>query len=270
MSAEAVVGVHATPCPVLPEVAGGSLPARDFGAAVAYPLIDELCEQMAPVCASAVDPLEVAAALEFEGLGDEAVRIRYGLPDVFALAQEMFQRVPREPAEPEPTRRIERTPAQAALRSLLYGLPAVCFPAAGGLLSGHSALTVLVVSVLASWSMSQGLSYLGYLRLGWAGPGQAYQWLRAGLLVGVSAMALTMAVTALLVPAGVAPYIFGFGQAVYVLSASALLVLGLELVVLAALAPGVLAAATFLVLGQPASLRYPVWTVLAATPLLAL
>jgi hypothetical protein len=259
VSAEAVLGAHGTRNP--------TLPARRIGA---YPLVDELCAQMAEVCASAVDPLEVAAALEFEGLGDEAVRERYGYPDVFALANELFNRVPRAPAEPDVAHRTERTPVQAVLRSLLYGLPAVCFPAAGGLLSGRSALTVLVVSVLASWSMSQGLAHLAYVRLGWAGPAQAHRQLCASLAIGLPVMALTMALTALAVPAGVAPFIFGFGQGVYVLSASAMMVLGLERVVLAALAPGVFAASLFLLLGQPAVLRYPVWVVLAATPVTAL
>ena len=56
--------------------------------------IEELCEQFIAVCESAVDPLEISSALEFEGLNDQAVRKRYGVSDVFALAEEMYRRVP--------------------------------------------------------------------------------------------------------------------------------------------------------------------------------
>ena len=43
--------------------------------------IDRLCRQMREVCASAVDPLEIAAALEAEaGLTGPILRARYGCP----------------------------------------------------------------------------------------------------------------------------------------------------------------------------------------------
>src|ERR1700733_6720201 len=63
--------------------------------------VTALCEQYAEVCESAVDPLEIASALELEGLGDQAAKLRYGYADVFALAQDMYFRVPRKPVEPE-------------------------------------------------------------------------------------------------------------------------------------------------------------------------
>ena len=57
--------------------------------------VNELCEEFADVCRSAVDSLEIASALEFEGLSDQAAQRRYGYSDVFALAQDMYYRVPR-------------------------------------------------------------------------------------------------------------------------------------------------------------------------------
>ena len=61
--------------------------------------VHRLCRQMRDVCASAVDPLEIAAALEAEaGLTGPMLRARYGCPDVFTLADEMYIRTARWPA----------------------------------------------------------------------------------------------------------------------------------------------------------------------------
>jgi hypothetical protein len=127
----------------------------------------ELCEQFIGVCESAVDPLEISSALEFDGLNDQAARALYGFSDVFALGEEMYRRVPRRPAEPEPVAdpwRISKL--KSAMHGLIYGLPAVCFPAASGLLNGPGVLRVLVIALLSSWALSQGLAHLGYARLG--------------------------------------------------------------------------------------------------------
>ena len=100
--------------------------------------VTELCADFAGVCESAVDPLEIASALELEGLGDQAAKLRYGYADVFALAQDMYFRVPRKPVEPElpPDPWQEGGRLRPVLHSLLYALPGVCFPAAIGLLTG--------------------------------------------------------------------------------------------------------------------------------------
>ena len=86
--------------------------------------VEELCEQFVAVCESAVDPLEIASALEFDGLNDQAARKRYGFSDVFTLAEEMYRRVPRRPTEPEPAPDPWRvSKLRPALHGLLYGLP---------------------------------------------------------------------------------------------------------------------------------------------------
>ena len=136
--------------------------------------VGELCEQFASVCESAVDSLEISSALEFEGWNDQAVRRRYGIPDVFTVAEEMYRRVPRRPAEPDPLPDPwQVSKIRPALHGMLYGLPTVCFPAAAGLLTGPSVLSVLVVALLTSWASSQALAYLGYVRQGQADPVQA-------------------------------------------------------------------------------------------------
>ena len=233
--------------------------------------LEELCEQFVVVCESAVDPLEISSALEFAGLSDQAARKRYGASDVFALAEEMFRRVPRRPAEPEaqpdPWRSSKVRPA---LHGLLYGLPTICFLAATGLLAGSHVLIVLIVAQLTSWALSQGLAYLGYLRLGRAEPAQAARLLLAGEATGIAGVALALAVTSLAVHAHLTALIFGLGLGAYMVGATVLMVLGAERLLLVAIAPGVLGSVTFLILGQPPQLEYAAWGALAATPLLAL
>jgi hypothetical protein len=230
-----------------------------------------LCEDFAPVCESAVDPLEIASALEFDGMSDQMVRDRYGYPDVFELAAEMYIQVPRQPAEPPPPAdpwQVSRL--QPMLHGLLYGLPAVCFPAAAVLLAGPGMHVVLIVALLAAWATSQGLAGLGYLRLGrTTDRGQAKRLLRAGLLAGLVLLTLTMAGTALLVHARLPVVIFGVAEGAYMLGACVLLVLGAEKWLLAVLAPGVLGSAAFLALGRPPGLLHASWIALASTPVLA-
>ncbi len=232
-----------------------------------------LCEQFAPVCESAVDPLEIASALEFEGLGDQVAKLRYGFPDVFALAQDMYFRVPRRPAEPQapPDPWQGGGRLRPALHSLLYALPGICFPAAVGLLIGHGVEITLIVALLIAWSTGQGLAYLGYIRLGrTTDVGQTRRLLRVALTIGLAVVAVALATTARLVHAPTSALIFGAGEGAYMLGAGVLMVLGAERWLLAALAPGVLASAAFLALGRPPHLQHVVWAALAATPLLAL
>ncbi len=225
--------------------------------------VEELCEQFVLVCESAVDPLEIASALEFDGLNDQLVRKLYGVSDVFALAEEMYRRVPRRPAEPEPAADPwQLSKIRPALHGLLYGLPTVCFPAAAGLLSGQGVLRGLVVALLTAWALSQGLAYLGYARLSRSGAAQAARVLLAGMVTGAVAVALVMALTGLTgrVPAGA--LVFGFGLGAYML--------GADRALLVVLAPAVLGSVAFLALGRPPQLDYAIWGALAATPALAL
>jgi len=210
-----LAGLTAPPWPPLTgRPAAADTDTQQFAALVGLPTVDELCAEHASVCASAVDPLEIASPLEFDGISDNIAAARYGFPDVFALAEEMYRQVPRSPAEPElpadPWSQFSKL--RPALHGLLYGLPAVCFPAAAGLLVGAGGVTALVVSLLVSWSTSQALAYLGYLRLGRTDAAQAQQLLRAGLAAGLAILVLVMASTAVAVHANLAVIMFCLGQ----------------------------------------------------------
>jgi len=233
--------------------------------------IDILCDQFRSICASAVDPLEISSALEFEGISDQAARQRYGVPNVFALAEELYERVPRDPAKPaqapDPWAAHRLRPA---VHGVLYGLPAVCFPAAAGLLIGTGVLDMLVVALLTSWAASQALAYLGYLQLGRGNADHARRLLRAGLLAGLVLMVLAMAALFEVVHVRPSALLFGVGLGAYMLGATVLLVVGEERLVVIVLAPSVLASTAYLLLSRPAWLELPVWGALAATPFLAL
>ena len=227
----------------------------------------ELAERFRAVCKSAVHPLEVASALEFDGVSDRAARAEYDVPDVFELAELLYAQVPRDPAPPAEEPDLWR--ARPVSHGLLYAVPAVCFPAAGTLLVGPHVLRVLVIALLSGWGLSQGLAAVGYQRLGTSGPGPARRVLRAGLICCLVVVAIIMAVTLHMVQARLPVVLFGAGEAVYMLGACVLLVIGAERWIPAALAPGVTGATVFLVLGKPAALEHQTFVALAATPVLA-
>jgi hypothetical protein len=233
--------------------------------------VDALCQEFGVVCRCAVEPLEIASTLEFNGWSDHAVEESYGFPDVFALAREMYRRVPRQPHEPPAVLDLwGQHRFRPLLHGLLYVLPAVFFPAAIGLLTGSGVLAVLIVALLVGWSLSQGLAYLGYTRRNQMGPGQERRILRWGLAAGLVVVALAVSLTALLAHARLPVVLFGGGEAAYMLGAGVLLVIGVGSRLMLALFPGVVASVIFLSLGRPASLEHATWICLAATPLLAL
>ncbi|MFF0504524.1 hypothetical protein ACFYUH_13115 [Streptomyces fimicarius] len=110
------------------------------------------------LCERAVDPLEIAAGLEAHGLTDRTAA-RYRHRDVFALAEELYARMPprtREPAAGGPPGPGPDTDARAAW-TLLALLPGAAALATAGVLrvtegvlgDGTRALVTVVGAVLA-------------------------------------------------------------------------------------------------------------------------
>jgi hypothetical protein len=231
--------------------------------------IEDLCRQFAQICASAVDPLEIASALEFDGVGDTAAAATYGYADVFALAEEMWRRTRRRPAEPDqpPEPWLQVSGPRTALRTVLYALPAVFFLAGAGLFTGTGVYLTLVVALLTSWSLSQGLAFLGYRRLGTVA---VHRTLLTCLLACLAAVMTAVATAAGVAHAQLTVLGFGLGEGMYMLSASVLMVLGAERLLLFALTPGLLASAVFLAAGRPLHEQPYLWAEMAATPVLAL
>ncbi|WP_051731600.1 hypothetical protein [Kitasatospora phosalacinea] len=87
--------------------------------------VRELLDANRELCEQAVDPLEIAAALEDSGLAaDGAARYRHA--DVFGLAEELYARVPRRPPAREPLPPAE--PLRALPLAALYGAGAHLLP----------------------------------------------------------------------------------------------------------------------------------------------
>ncbi|MFF1489937.1 hypothetical protein ACIGZH_22205 [Streptomyces sp. NPDC058319] len=81
--------------------------------------VTSLLHRHRELCERAVDPLEIAAALEAHGVTDRTAA-RYRHRDVFSLAEEMYARVARDTATPAPPR--DATAPRARAGWILLGL----------------------------------------------------------------------------------------------------------------------------------------------------
>ncbi len=153
--------------------------------------VRELLDANRDLCEQAVDPLEIAAALEDSGLAtDGAARYRHA--DVFGLAEELYARVPRRPPvrEPLPPAEPLRALPLAALRGAgAHLLPLLPATAPGGPVGG--ALAVLAGAgagaLAARWAGGAGPDRgQGRAAVPWAALGQGAG---TGLLLALLAAA---------------------------------------------------------------------------------
>ncbi|MGC0312685.1 hypothetical protein [Kitasatospora acidiphila] len=93
----------------------------DSGGQLSADPVRELMAAHRGLCERAVDSLEIAAGLEEAGIGAALVG-RYRHADVFALAEELFARVPRRPVEPAPVAPEPRPPGWRHRFGVLVGL----------------------------------------------------------------------------------------------------------------------------------------------------
>lgn len=155
--------------------------------------LDELIHPLGTRVFRAVEPLQMAAILESEGLNDKIARERYGHPDVFSLAEAAYGRValmepPRPPAAPVLR---EARPAAQMAHGLLYAMPAALLPAASGLVGPQWLMPGLVLTTGIGWVIGSAAAQIAYSLIGRGFPRSAGRMLRAGLVLGVSAAVLT-------------------------------------------------------------------------------
>jgi hypothetical protein len=221
--------------------------------------IEELAERLGVLVAAAVHPDEIAAVLESDGMTDEHIRLAYGRQDSFALAEDLYRRVPRDYPEPDRLPDPWRVSLTACLlRGIAFVLPGLAYVLGAPLLEGPpdglglpSGTLTLLAGALIGWVWDQTLSHRAY---SWLGLGDRAAAGRT-LLVGAPAGALLGAAAALAVPGPAFPAAFAAGQACYVGAATVLLVLGRERLLLCALAPMAAGAVLALAVGLPDALR---------------
>ncbi|CAM5602424.1 hypothetical protein ACWGKK_21755 [Streptomyces chartreusis] len=206
--------------------------------------LDELSARLDDFTAAAVHPDEIAALLESDGLSDDQIRERYGVKNSFALAEELYERTERRYPEPEGP---PHDPWRAGLlgcllRGLLFALPGLGYVLGAPLLAGPrdafglpAATLPLLAGALVGWTWNQGLAHRAYSWLGLGDRPAARRCLLLGAPVGALLGALAaLAVAGVAHPGAVA---FAAGQSVYLGAATALLVMGRERALLAALLP---------------------------------
>lgn len=222
--------------------------------------MDELAERLDVFVAAAVHPDEIAAVLESDGMTDEYIRLTYGRHDSFALAEELYARVPRafpEPVDVPDPWKVSLT--ACLLRGVIFALPGLAYVLGAPLLEGPpdrlglpAGTVTLLAGALIGWVWDQTLSHRAY---SWLGLGDRAAAGRT-LLLGAPAGSLLGTAAAMAVPGGPPfSYAFAAGQALYVGAATVLLVLGRERVLLRALGPMAAGALLALFVDLPVPVR---------------
>ncbi|MER7820223.1 hypothetical protein ABTX79_33990, partial [Streptomyces sp. NPDC096153] len=122
--------------------------------------VDLLAAELADRIGPAVHAYEVAALLESEGLTGEQIQERYGRPDLFSLAADLYGRVPRSFPEPPPgPDPWAPDHVRCALRGALFALPGLAYVLTGGLWHAPRGGYALVAAGLLSWAWGQALSH---------------------------------------------------------------------------------------------------------------
>lgn len=117
---------------------------------------------LATVCTSAVDPLEIAVALEVAGISHAVATERYNRADVFALARTLWNRTPLRPATATSVERPRAGDHHDLGRGALYAIPAVMVLAITVAFDITLAAWVLPLAISWGWGVSQVAAFVGY------------------------------------------------------------------------------------------------------------
>ncbi|MFD3516982.1 hypothetical protein [Streptomyces sp. NPDC058657] len=239
---------------------------RPAWATAADPM-DELAGRLHDLIEAAVHPDEIAAILESDGMNDEHIRLTYGRTDSFALAEDLYARVPRAYPEPEiaPGDPWHISLLPCLLRGLVFALPGLAYVLGAPFATGATPIAVLVASALTGWAWNQALAHRAYTWLGLGDRPAAARCLLAGAPLG--ALLGTAVALAVAGPGEGAAVAFASVQALYQGAATVLLVLGRERLLLLALAPMSAGAVAALLYDVPDAARV---ALLALSPLAVL
>jgi hypothetical protein len=214
--------------------------------------LDELVDRIRPTLTRAVDALQVAAALEADGVSDRGARVEYGFADVFALAAEVFGRLGPRAVE-TPAARDESVDRRQIFRLLahgpLYALPSAVFPAVLGVLGQRSVVLTLSLASALGWMYAGTAAYGAYRLLGADRPGGAARLLRGSALAAPVVGAAAGFALVVSAGGGWGLVLLAAGQLGYQLAGTILVFYRRELLQAAAMTPAVAAGVAYLVAG---------------------
>jgi hypothetical protein len=221
---------------------GANSRAEPADSADALDAIDRLALSLAELCRSAVDSLAIVAGLEAEGYNDRIAAEKFGPPDLFALAEELHRRVPRDlhaPEAPEADQATATGTARAILRGLLFAAPSLCAMAFLVTdLTGPARVVLAIVQVLA-WGYGQGVAHLAYSRLNNADRNGAARVLRNGTLYALLVSTWLLGSTELVLGTAPTTLLPAATSLWFCLAAVPALVLGAEFAMAATLIPAI-------------------------------
>jgi hypothetical protein len=222
---------------------------------VARDPLDELVDRLRPVIAAAVDAMQVAAVLEADGITDRGAQVRYGYPDVFALATEVHRRAGRG-STTAAVRRVSRRWA-AELRHIghgvLYLLPATVFPAVLTLLGDRPLILGLIIAGGLGWVWAGGANWVAFRLLGREHPGSAGRALRWAALSGPPLAAAVSVGVVAATGAGYGLVPLAAGQMAYQMASSVLVFYRRELWLFAAMLPAAVAGGWYSLAAGPST-----------------
>ena len=216
--------------------------------------LDQLSRRLNRVCSTAVDPYQIAAMLESDGLNDRIAREEYGFSDVFELADALYRRVPGRPLGALEV--LKQSPSNRmwleVSKGLLFGLPGLLYPAAFTIFGIWSSTLGLTFAAIVGWAWSQLMAHLAHRLIGRGNTGGA-----ARLLLGLSGLGIIGTIGVLLVAAQfivtgdlISAAKVAAVQMAYQTAASIVFVFEREIWLFMAILPGVLVNAAYLILGS--------------------
>ncbi|MGW3118187.1 hypothetical protein ACWDBW_13780 [Streptomyces sp. NPDC001107] len=162
--------------------------------------VGQLTATLDPMPPVVVDELHTATLLERQGLTDQDAHDKYGCDDVFALAGELFRRLPApartslgEPSAHQPRRLVLLT------HGLLYAAPGAVYPALLVAIGEPALVRGMLMATSLGWIWGMGTSVAAYQLLGRGYPQSAarlWRWL------GVIGLGMAMADATVLAATG--------------------------------------------------------------------
>ncbi len=211
--------------------------------------IDVLSRRLNGVCTHAVGPLELAAALEAQGINDAISREKYGCDDVFSLAAELYTRVPLRISANAARQRSLQSTATSIARGALFALPGLFFLLVAPIFRSPLAAVAVLTAVTVGWGLSQVLAIVGHTLMGRGDRSAAGKALGLALIAGLAAMS-TASVAVFLTGANSNLASVCCTQILYVMSATVLLLFRRDRWLWLCLLPGAALSAAYL-LGNP-------------------